>query len=244
LAAGLAFHLLFSLAPLLFLGVALAGLVFEEEAALGLVADRLGATLGEEVATMVEGWVLSAATGGGTAVWIGLSLAVVTGSGVFLNLQGALDLIFGVPATRTGGIVGFVLMRSRAFLAALAFGLALVTLLVAQAALQYLSEGIVPLVGRLAALLVLVAVVAAMFKFLTAGRVAWRPVVVGAAFTAIAGTLASYLVGLYVGQVSNRGVFAAVGSVAVLLYFTYLMAQVLLLGAELTKEVASEDRAT
>jgi membrane protein len=135
-------------------------------------------------------------------------------------------------------------MRMRAFLAALGFGLVLITLMVMQAALQYLSAGIVPMVGRLAALAVLVAVVAMLFKFLTAGSVGWRPVLVGAAFTGIAGTLASYLVGLYISRVSNRGVFAAVGSVAVLLYFTYLMAQVLLLGAELTKEVAKQGRAT
>jgi membrane protein len=235
LAAGLAFYALFSLGPLVLLAVAVAGLLFGEDAALGLVSDQLATILGSEVAELVEDLVAAATTGRGAAIWVGLGLAVVTGSGVFLQLQGALNFIFGAEPERTAGVLGFIRQRLIAFGSAVSLGLILAVLLGVQAVIQYLGGGWIRVLGSVAALGLLTAVLAAMYQYLSAVRLSAPAVGIGAVFTALATTAGAFLVGTYLGRVAHRGVFAAVGSVAVLLYFIYLQAQVFLFGGELIR---------
>jgi membrane protein len=67
-------------------------------------------------------------------------------------------------------------------------------------------------------------------------KLAWRDVWVGALVTAGLFTIGKLLIGLYLGTTSIASTYGAAGSVIVILVWVYYSAQVVLLGAEFTRE--------
>jgi membrane protein len=88
-------------------------------------------------------------------------------------------------------------------------------------------------------LVISIAVVAVLFamifKILPNVRIAWRDVWVGAFATSVLFTIGKILIGLYLGRSSVASAFGAAGSLVIVLVWIYYSAQILFLGAELTK---------
>ncbi len=249
MAAALAYYAVFALAPLLVLAVSVAGFVFGEQAAEGAIRAQLIDTVGEPVATAVEDILRSAFETRFAAGTIGLVLAVWAGSAVFLQLQGALDTIFGAPEhEHVHGLVRIARQRAIGFAAAVGLGVVLLAILAANAAIAFLGghmpaqlawlRPVLSYGGPAVSFVLLIGVFSAMFQYLTSLRLPWRAVLRGAAGTAVLFIAGGYAVGLYLGRVAGAGTFGAVGAVAVLLFFAYLMAQIFLFGAEVTKVYA------
>src|SRR5437016_1634459 len=97
--AALAYYTVFSLAPLVLIAIAIAGLVFEKKAAEGRIAGEIENTVGPEVADAVEQMLHNAggAAGTATASVVGIVLLIFGASGVFVQLQGSLNAIWECP---------------------------------------------------------------------------------------------------------------------------------------------------
>lgn len=249
MAAALAYYAIFALAPLLVLAVSVAGFVFGEQAAEGTIRHQLTDTVGEQVANAVEGVLRSAFETRFAAGTVGLLLAIWAGSAVFLQVQGALDTVFEAPEhEHVHGLVRIARQRALAFAAAVGLGVVLLALLVANALLANLGQLIpdeaawlrtlLSYVAPTVSFLLLIGIFSLMFQYLTRLRLPWRAVLRGAAFTAVLFVAGGYAVGFYLGRVAGAGTFGAVGAVAILLFFAYLMAQIFLFGAEVTKVYA------
>src|ERR1019366_2760740 len=98
--AALAYYTLFSLAPLLLLVIAVAGLVFGADAARGQVEAQLGGLIGSDGAIAIEGLLKSASHPARSLVASFLSIAtlIVGATSIFAELQSALDRIWRAPA--------------------------------------------------------------------------------------------------------------------------------------------------
>ena len=248
MAAALAYYSIFALAPLLVLAVSVAGFVFGEQAAEGAIREQLVETVGEPVAQAVEGILVSAFETRFAAGTVGLLLAMWTGSAVFLQLQRSLDTIFHAPPHDVHGAVRIVRQRTISFFPALGLGVALLTLLAVNAVVANIGRllpheldwlrSLLRYVTPAASLLLLVAIFSLLFRYLTSVRMPWRAVIRGAGFTAVLFVAGGIAVGIYLGRFAGAGTFGAVGAVAVLLFFAYLMAQIFLFGAEVTKVYA------
>src|ERR1700752_4602574 len=108
LGAALAYYTALSLSPLLLAVVAIAGLAFGQEAARGEIVEQFRDTIGTEAAAFVEQLVVksSSQTNGAIAMVIALAVLFFGASGVFADLQSALNTIWKVPGRKSeGGIL-------------------------------------------------------------------------------------------------------------------------------------------
>jgi len=252
LGAALAYYTLFSIAPLLIVAIAVAALVFGQEAAQGRIVAELRGLLGEAGAHALEETVENSrkATAGILATLGALFTLFLGATGVFGELKGALNVVWDVPEARAkhGFVVSLLRTRLWSFAMVLAVGFLLLVSLVistvlsaAQGALgQYLPEpsALWQYVNTAVSLVMITVLFAMIFKFLPDAKVAWRDVWVGAAFTSILFVAGKYLIGLYLGRSSLGSVYGAAGSVVVLIVWAYYAAQIFFFGAELTQAFA------
>ncbi len=245
--AALAFYTMFSMAPLLLIVIAVAGLVFGQDAARGAIAAQLVSLMGEGGARAVQDLLAAAQRPeeGVAATAIGAGLLVVGATTVFAELQSALNRIWRVSDSATqGGLSALVRARLLSFGMVLALGfLAMVSLAISAglaAASRFWNAGFADWYGLavVANNLIGFALVAVMFaliyKVMPRARVQWKDVWIGALFTAALFTVGKYLIGMYVGRSSVTSVFGAAGSLVGVLLWVYYSAQIFLLGAEFT----------
>ncbi len=254
--AALAYYTAFSLAPLLLIVIAIAGLVFGAEAARGEIFGQLTGLMGSEAAAAVEGMLTSVSkpsegivatkpSEGIVATLVGAVFLLIGATSVFGELQDALDRIWRAPArAKVGGVLGLVRARLLSF--GMIFGLAflLMVSLVLGAGMAALGkwwgawfaefETVVQLVNAVLSFGLTGAVFAFIYKFMPRFSIQWRDVWLGAAVTALLFTLGKTLIGLYIGKTGVASGFGAAGSLVVLLVWVYYSAQIFLMGAEFT----------
>jgi membrane protein len=244
--AALSYYTVFSLAPLLVIVIAVAGLVFGADTAQGEITGQLRGLLGDEGATAVEELLKSASqpSRGLTASLIGGLTLFIGATSVFSELQSALDRIWRAPVAPSLGLWGLVRSRLLSFGMILAIGFLLIVSLVVSAGLAALGKWwgalfggweillqVLNLVVSLATITVLFALI---YKLLPRVKVAWRDVWVGAAVTSLLFTIGKFALGLYLGTSDVTSGFGAAGSIALVLVWVYYSAQIFLLGAEFT----------
>jgi len=252
--AAIAFYAVTSIAPVLLIVVAIAGAVFGEEAARGAIFGQFRDLLGAQGAEFLQNTIASAARKGG-GVWasiIGIAALVLTASGVFLELEDALNETW--DAKREGSVLsGMVRGRLASLSLVMALGFLLLVSLVVDAALNGLSEKINSRLPFGAPLLVaasfvislaLIAVLcAAIYKLLPAKPLGWRYVIFGAAVTAVLFQIGKFLLGLYLGSSGGTSSLGAAGAFLGLLFWIYYSAQIFLFGVALTKAHFDRSRA-
>ncbi len=249
LAAAIAFFTITSLAPVLVIAVAIAGLVFGEDAARGAMVGQLTGLVGDSSAELLQGMLASVAnrSSGWMAFGIGLITALIAASGVFGEMQSSLNRI--LKADLSGGSVRR-LVRARLVSLALvaALGLLLIISLIVSAVIAAVGdemEGYLPgskqlvSLGNLGASLVLLALLfGAIYKVLPDRDLRWRDVLVGSIVTAGLFTAGKAVIALYLARSSVASAYGAAGTLMVLLLWIYYSALIFLLGAEFTKTFA------
>jgi membrane protein len=248
--ASIAYYTLFSIAPVLLVVVAIAGLVFGRDAAQGAIVDQFSVMMGHQTAEALQGMIEGAAKPheGTLATIIGVIVLFIAVSGVFGEVQSAMNAIWkaappeGSTVTRLlrGRLVSMGLVVTAGFL--------LMVSLAASAALAgfstYLSIVFPALQPVLAAVDVVLSAVligglfAAMFKVLPDVDIAWRDVAIGALASTILFEGGKYAIAFYIGQSNVASSYGAAGALIVLLVWIYYSAQIFLLGAEFSRAYA------
>jgi membrane protein len=245
LGAALAFYCAFSLGPLLVLIVTIAGWIVGAEAAHSYLGAQLTALFGAASAHLLLDAMRSSQSGAGALAGIVSAVTLLIGATtVFAALETAFEEIWGPRAGRTSGWRGFLRTRLVSLGLVLAIGfLLLVSLAVttALAALRgYLLQRHAIFVALAAAAEFLVSVsliaglIAAIYRYMTPVRLAWRDIARGALTTALLFHLGRWGIGLYLGRATQPSAFGAAASFVVLLLWLYYSAQIFLLGAEFT----------
>ena len=245
--AALSYYTLFSLAPLLVLIIAIAGMVFGQDAAQGAIIAQLQGIMGQEGAKAVQDLLKAARepSAGIVASIVGGVLLLLGATAIFAELQTDLDRIWQVPAKeKPSGIWGW--LRSRVLSFGLVLGLAfmLILSLVVSAALAASSEwlgggtaaeSVLANALNFAASLALFTVLFAMiYKIMPTAKISWHDVWMGAAVTALLFNVGKSLIGLYLAKSSVASGFGAAGSFVILVAWFYYSAQIFLFGAEYT----------
>ncbi|WP_230470402.1 YihY/virulence factor BrkB family protein [Lujinxingia vulgaris] len=247
LAAALAFYSVFSMAPLLVIGIAVAGLAFGEAAVQGQVVGELEEFVGLEAAKFIEDMLRGVRineTGLG-ATLISLGTMLFGALAIFAALQDALNMIWRVQADPDKGILYLIKRRLLAFSMVIFFGLLLMGSLlvgsifaIVEAYFAYLITTPVwvwRLGDSLVWLIFFTAVFGAMYKVLPDVKMAWRDVWVGAAMTSMLFGLGKFAISTYLGRSGVGSVFGAAGTLAVILMWIYYSWVIVLFGAELTQ---------
>lgn len=245
MAAALAFYTTFSLAPLLIIAVAIAGLVFGRDAAQGKLVYGLQGLVGVSGAHTIQELIDNARkpSSGALAATVGIVTLLFGSTGVVGELHDSLNTVWKVKPRPTGGLLSIVRTRFVSFGMVLGIGFLLLVSLVISTLLSALTELAGRLVTSIDVVLHLVdlgvsflgvtALFALMYKVMPDVKPAWRDVWVGAAVASFLFALGKFALGLYLGRSSLESTYGAAGSLVVLLLWVYYSAQILLFGAEL-----------
>lgn len=250
LGAALAFYTALSIAPLLVISLAIAGMVFGEEAARGQIQQQMGSLVGEQGGKAIQQMITSASkpSEGILATVLSTVILIIGASGVFGQMQQSLNTIWEVQPKPGRGILGMI--RDRFLSVAMVFGVAfllLVSLLLSAAltsmatllnrlpeSLYWLSE----VIHFGVTFVVITMLFAMMYKYLPDVKIAWRDVWLGAIITSALFTVGKFAIGLYLGHSSMASSYGVAGSFVVLLVWVYYSSQILFFGAEFTKVYA------
>lgn len=250
-AAALAYYTLLSIAPLIIIAVAIAGMVLGEGPARQEVARMMAETMGPSAASAVQGWVDQAAAGGGVASVVGLGLVLLAASSLGAQLRNALNQIWNVAVTAPRGfrliVADYVKKRVYAFLVVLASGPLLLLVFASRALLTGFHHflfadspwsGVIVQGLQLALSLSIVALISAgIFRFVPDLRVSWKSARWGGLLTSAPFNVGNVLVGLYLGRAGVGAAYGAAGSAVVLLLWLQFSAYMFLLGAEFTQRL-------
>ena len=250
LSAALAYYTVFSLAPLLIIVIAIAGAVFGEEAARGEIVGQIQGLVGKDGAEFIETAIENAnkpATGRFASI-ISVVVLLFGASGVFAELQDALNTVWEVQAKPERGLINVIRNRFLSFTMVLGVGFLLLVSLVASAALAatvnffgHLLPGL-DFVWQLANLIFSFVVTTVLFgliyKTLPDVKIGWSDVWIGAAITSVLFSIGRYVLGQYLGNSSFGSTYGAAGSLVVVLAWVYYAAQILFFGAEFTQVYA------
>jgi membrane protein len=252
LGAALAYYTVFSLAPLVLVLLGVFGLIYgSNEQARQKILDQLRYLMDPSGAKVFQDIANSAAEpkAGVLATAIGMVVALFGASGIFGQLQEALNTIWSVKPMPGQGIWGFIRARflSFAMVGGVCF-LLLVSLTVENLlrGLHSYLQSIVPgghylglAVFYVFDLAIIVLLFAMIFRYLPDAKIAWRDVWTGAALTAILFAIGKFLLGLYLGSGAAGSAYGAASSLITLLLWIFYSAQILLFGAEFTKVYAN-----
>jgi membrane protein len=246
MAAGLAFYAVFSIPPLLFVLVSGAGALLGPSVAQEGLINQTGRLLGPSATAQFAAMLQNAterSSGEGAALVISLAALLFAATGGFVQLQSALNRVWGVRPNADRPFLVAYLGRRVASVVMMAFlgifllaSLGLSTLLAAagEMFLVGVPEGTWHVLDLIFNAAVFTVLFAAMFRWIPDVKILWRDVWVGAVATTALFMAAKYGAALYLGGRQPGEPFPAAGSLTVFMLWVYFAASALLLGAEFT----------
>ena len=249
LGAALAYYTVFSLAPLILLLLAIVGVLFQKDpaGAWTKMTQQMNLFLDQHALAVVQDIAQKAAQPGKglPATVIGIALALFGASGVFGQLQDALNTIWGVKAKPGRGLREFIRARFISFAMVAGVCFLLLVSLTIEAMLKALSQywqWTFPGASTVAFTIyfavdffVIAFLFAAIFKFVPDAKIQWRDVWVGGVITAVFFLIGKWALGIYLASGAAASAYGAASSLITLLLWVYYSAQILLFGAEFTQ---------
>jgi membrane protein len=246
LGAALSYYSVFSLAPLLMIVIAIAGLVFGQEAAQGQIMGQIQGLVGDESAKAIQSMIEEARKPAASilATVIATVMLLVGASGVFAQLQESLNSIWKVKEKPGEGIWKTLKNRFLSLLAVLGTGFLLLISLVISAGLSAVGatlehvlpgpEYLLQIINFVVSFAVITLLFAMIYKLLPDTPIRWGDVWIGASLTALLFAIGKSVIGLYLGKSDVGVAYGAAGSLVVILIGVYYASQIFLFGSEFT----------
>ncbi len=243
LGAALAYYTIFSIAPLLIIVIAVVSFFWDNQsgAVQQEVVFQVRTLIGDEGATLVETMLdNSSRPGSGNilATVLGLVALLFGATGVFVQLQDALNTIWDVRTAPGRGLASFLSSRLISFGMILVVGFLLLVSLVISAVISAIGASFSEIINLLVSFLVIWLLFASIYRILPDVEIRWRDVGVGAFITAALFVIGKWGLGLYLGRSSAASTYGAAGSLVILLLWIYYSAQIFFFGAEFTQVYA------
>jgi membrane protein len=244
LGAGLAYYGLFAIVPILAVALSLAGVFIAQTDVQAYLAGQLSDLLGfdaDQVATAVAGVLDDSGSLTGLGL-VGAASLLLTASLLVIALQDAFNTIWerpvrsGIRQTVLRRLVAFVVVAGAGAVIVVSFAINAVTSLLGRLVPDVaFFQSIEELFGLAASWALAIGVIALLFRYLTDVRVPWVPSIAGGVVTAAMLAIGTMLVGAYLRRYAASSLAGATGSVFLVLLWIYYVAQIVLVGAELTR---------
>ena len=247
LGAAVAYYTVFSLGPLLLIVIALASLVFGQQAAHDQILGQVASLIGTQGAQFID-QAMTANVRSGSNIFasvIGIVTLLLGAIGLFGELKDSLNTLWEVEPKPGRGIKGLIVDRLLSFGMLLVTGFLLIVSLIVSTAVTatvgYLagtlaaSPQTIEIANFVLSFIVITVLFALIFKYLPDAHVQWGSVWLGAAVTALLFVIGKFLIGFYLGRSQLASAYGAASSVIIVLVWIYYAAQILFFGAEFTK---------
>ena len=234
LSASLAYYTIFSIAPLLFLLIALVGLI--PIAKTDTLYQEIGTYIGTDAANQIHSTVASLKLNGksGFGFAVGVVTLLIGASSIFIEIQDSLNIIWRVKAKPKSGLLKLLKNRFISFSLIISLGFLLLASLLINFIIDAIGSKIEEFLPMLritkllvqgvnlgVTLIVISVLFGIIFKFLPDVNIKWKDVRTGALFTALLFMLGQYLIGLYIQYTAQGSVYGAAGSIIVILVWIY-----------------------
>ena len=242
----IAYYALFSLPSLLMITVHLAGLFVGREAVQGKIVSEFGGIIGKDSADALETMISNAALEDSStiAIVLGVGFLIFGATGVFFQLQKALNNIWSVRAKKIT-LMATLKRRATSFGLILAIGLLLLISLLLSAIISSLSEfianyydtassGLIEVFNFVLTEIFILSLFATIFTVLPDVKIKWKTTLLGALVTSLLFLGGKYTLGFYFNQADPGSVYGAAGSVVLILLWVYYTCLILFFGAEFT----------
>lgn len=247
MAAAVAYYAVLSLPALLVIIINTVGAIWGNDIVQGRMHDQFTMALGEDAASGIEEMIANTQQGNKSLIStiIGIATLLFGATGVFYQLQMALNKIWGIKQSKNSGIFKLVIDRARGFGFVLVIGFLLLISFILTAGLSALSDFVLQVfpdymlylmqvVNQALSLVIISALFSLMFKYLPDAKISWRTVLVGGFLTSILFGIGKYLLGFYFGEAEPGSTYGAAGSVVLILLWVSYSALILFFGAQFT----------
>ncbi len=241
LGAAVAFYTLLSLAPVIVIAVAVAAVIYGQEAVQGQLASEIRGVAGPEVAHTIQELIRGAyqPRTGVIATLLGLVTLAFGASSMFVELHDAMNTIWHVSLapdrTKAASVIRLIRDRFYSFAAVLCMGLLLLVSLVLNAWVAAMRIAVPRAATFIILYLVIAALFAALYKIIPDISLKWSDVTLGALITSLLFMVGKRLIGLYFANAGFGSAYSAAGSPMVVLLWVYYSAQLFFWGVEFSK---------
>lgn len=251
LAAALSYYAIFSLAPTLIIVTVLLGQIVDQKLVESEVFHQIERTVGTDGAKMVGQMLIDARKWDNSlfAKSVGVITLLIGASGVFAQLQGALNTIWGVRAKPKRGPINFLRTRLFSFVMVLVIGSILLLSVVISTWLVLIDSWLIQVMPELHLVAnvgnaivsfgVIMLLFALLYKVVPDVKIRWHDIWAGAAVTTVLFNLGKWGIGLYLGNSRIVSTFGTAGALVALLVWVYYSAQIVLFGGEFIKVFAT-----
>ena len=256
--AVIAYYAIFGLPGLLVLVITLGGYLFGSDKVTGQLHHQISQAMGNDTADQVQDMMIKA-VGSAHSIWakgIGIITILVGATGVFVQLQKSLNIIWEVKAAPSkSGIWTLVKGRLLSFGLILTIAFLLLVSLVITSIIAAMSKWMEPywpayymslfqIANGLISISTITFLFALMFKILPDAKIKWRYVWVGAFLTGLLFEAGKFGLGLYFGTAEPGSRYGAAGSIILILLWVSYTSMIVFYGAEFTKAYADHFHGT
>ena len=249
--AVIAYYAIFSIPGLLVLIITIAGYFFGKDTVNQDILRQVSSTLGSETALQIKD-ILEKSHQSKSTVWgsiIGIVILLIGATGVFVELQKTLNLIWNVKVKKQNGIILYLKSRMFSFGLILAIAFLLIISLVISTALAAMSDWVkvdtsafmitvFNILNLIISLAVISLLFAMIFKILPDAKIEWKHVWLGSLVTGLLFTIGKTALAYYFGQAEPASIYGAAGSVILILLWVSYSSMILFFGAEFTAAYA------
>jgi len=249
----IAYYSIFSIPGLLVLIIVVAGYFFGQDVVNQSLIHQISETIGSETAMQIQE-VLSKSTTEKSTTWgtiVGITILLVGATGVFVELQKTLNLIWNVKVKPQNGMWRILKARLFSFGLILAIAFLLTISLVISTALVAISNYIYfessqfmmdlyRILNFIISLIVISALFGMIFKILPDAKIQWKHVWLGSLVTGLLFSIGKMGLAYYFGKAQPASVYGAAGSIILILLWVSYSSMILFFGAEFTVAYAQK----
>lgn len=253
LAASLAYSTIFAIAPFLVIIISLVGSVMGIEAVRGNLYGQIQGLVGSDAALQIQKIIANVELKD-QGLWggiIGGALLIITATGVFTEIQGSINYMWGIKAKPKKGLLKLLINRLISFSLVISIGFILLVSLILNSLMDIFyarlknmfdntSVDLLYGVNLIFIFLIIAGLFSIMFKVLPDAKIRWKDSLAGASFTAILFIIGKFLIGFYIGNSKLGATYGTAASIVVILLWVYYTSIILYFGAEYTKIHARE----
>lgn len=248
LAASLSYYTIFALPPLLIVIISLCGIFLGKDAVRGEIFGQINGLVGNEAALQIQNIIKNVKLNSDNvfAATVGVITLLIGASGVFGEIQGSINSIWGLKAKPKRGFMKFLKNRLMSFSMIGSMGFLLLVGLIVNSMMDLLDQRLALrfpqftidafyVINLLIVYGIITSLFCVIFKTLPDGKVALKDALIGSSITAFLFMLGKFAIGAYLGRSSISTTYGAAGSIILILLWVYYSAIILYFGAEFTK---------
>jgi len=246
--AVIAYYAIFSIPGLLVMVISVSTLFFERDAITGHLYKQISSIMGIETARQIQDMIISASQTRKSlpATIIGLVTVLIGATGVFVELQKALNTIWEVKVKPRAAILtvlrtrlfSFGLILSVGFLLLISMTITTILSVMSIWVMSHLQNTMVDIfyfLNFIISFAVVMFLFALMFKILPDAKIKWKQLWLGSILTALLFLLGKSAIGFYLSKSNPGSAYGAAGSIVIILLWVSYSSMIFFYGAEFTR---------